>query len=102
MHSTPLYYLVSKVSEKMAKATALNVVVSDKGKKAVRIGKAFVDLEGKVPLSVTIALEELRKALKDNTVTEQDYQGNPQYPDPVLDGKKVIRLAGFSMRRSSI
>lgn len=85
------------------KAVPLNVVVSDKGQKSKRIGKAFVNLDGKVPLSITIALEDLRMALKDNTVTEQDYKSNPQYPDQVLDGKKVVRMAGFKItKRSSI
>jgi len=88
----------------MGKATALNLVVSDKGKKAIRIGKAFVDMDGgptgkSPPVSCTINLAELRKALGDGTITEQTFTGNPQYPDPVLDGNKVIRIAGFKITR---
>ena len=85
------------------KAIPLNVVASDKGQKSRQIGKAFINLDGNPPLSITIALEELRAALTAKTVTEQDYKSNPAYPDRVLDGKKVVRLAGFKMtRRESI
>lgn len=85
------------------KAVPLNLVVSDKGQKSKQIGKAFVNMDGNPPLSVTIALSELRDALSAKTVSETDYKSNPQYPDRVLDGKKVIRIAGFKMtRRESI
>jgi len=85
------------------KAIPLNVVVSDKGRKSKQIGKAFVNLDGNPPLSLTISLEALRTAIKDGIVTEQEYKSNPQYPDRVLDGVKVLRIAGFKMtRRESI
>ena len=81
------------------KAIPLNVVCSDKGQKSKQIGKAFINLDGNPPLSVTISLEALRAALKDGTVTETEYKSNPQYPDRVLDGAKVLRMAGFKMTR---
>lgn len=91
----------SKMAEQ--KAVPLNVVVSDKGQKSKRIGKAFINLDGKVPLSLTISLKALRAALDSKTVTEQEYQANEKYPDQVLDGEKVVRMAGFKVeRRSSI
>ena len=79
------------------KAVPLNVVVSDKGKKSVPVGKAFINMgeDAKVPLSLTISMEAVAAALKAGTVTEQEYKSNPQYPDLVLDGKKTIRMAGF-------
>jgi hypothetical protein len=81
------------------KAVPLDVVVSDKGKKAKRIGKAFVNLDGKVPLSVTICMDALQSAIKDGTVSESIYEGNAQYPDTVLDGKKCVRMAGFKYQK---
>jgi len=85
------------------KAIPLNVVCSDKGQKSRQIGKAFINLDGNPPLSLTISLSDLRTAITDKVVSETDYKANPQYPDRVLDGKRVIRLAGFKMeRRSSI
>ena len=82
-----------------SKAIPMDVVVSDKGKKAKRIGKAFVNLDGKVPLSVTISLDALNAAIKDGTVSEYTNEGNPQYPDAILDGKKVVRMAGFKYQK---
>ena len=96
---------IEEKGEHMAeqKAVPLDVVVSDKGKKSVRIGKAFVNMSdtAKVPLSLTIAMETLAGAIKDGTVSETTYEGNPQYPDATLDGKKTVRMAGFRFRKKA-
>jgi len=103
-------YLVKDELVKMAeKAIPLNVdnamnygisgFVSDKGQKSKRIGKAFINLDGKVPLSMTISLKALRSAIENKTITEQEYTANAAYPDDVLDGERVIRMAGFKITR---
>lgn len=84
---------VLKMAEQ--KAIPFNVVCGDMGQKSRRIGKAFYKEDGKAPLSITISLEALRKALSDKIVTEQPYKSNPAYPDEVLDGKNVVRIVGF-------
>jgi hypothetical protein len=83
------------------KAVPLNVVVSDKGKKSVRIGTAFLKQDGNPPLSMTISIEALKEALRNGTVSETDFKSNPQYPDLILDGKKVVRMAGFTKGKRS-
>jgi hypothetical protein len=83
-----------------SKAVPLNVVVSDKGQKSVRIGKAFVNLDGNVPVSLIVSMEALNSALKDKVVTETKFEGNPKYPDPILDGKMVLRIVGFKMNKN--
>jgi len=84
------------------KAVPLNVVAGDKGQKSRRIGIAFVNLDGKVPVSITLSLGALRSAMNDKVVTETDFIGNPTYPDEVLDGKKVIRIVGFKKTKRSV
>ena len=83
------------------KAIPFNVVCGDIGQKSRRIGKAFYKEDGKAPLSLTISLEALRKALSDKVVSEQPYKSNPTYPDEVLDGKNVIRIVGFRPTRKT-
>ena len=83
------------------KAVPLNVVVSDKGKKAVRIGKAFYSADKMPTVSLTIDMAALNDAIKKGTVTEQEYAGNEKYPDPVLDHKKVLRMACFKIEKKA-
>ena len=45
------------------KAIPLNVVASDKGQKSRQIGKAFINLDGNPPLSITIALDSVLRIL---------------------------------------
>lgn len=83
------------------KAVPLNVVVSDKGKKSVRVGKAFYNADKMPTVSLTISLEALNKAIKEGTVSEAVYEGNEKYPDMVLDGKKTVRLACFKIEKKA-
>ena len=82
-----------------SKAIPMNLIVSDKGKKSVRVGKAFVKLEGTVPLSIILSREALNKAISSGTVSETKSEANEKYPDEVLDGKMVVRIAGFPPKK---
>jgi hypothetical protein len=72
------------------KFTIINLVVSDKGKKSVRVGTVFYDAARVNLLSGELCIDALRDAIAAGTVSTGE--GNPKGS---FTGKKVVRIAGF-------
>ena len=91
-----------KISMAEPKAVAYDLVVSDKGKKAVNVGIAFRNDLGKVPFSITLSLTKLRQAISNTTVsTRKEEPSKTQWPNR-YEGDETVRIAAFKKTRKPL